>query len=474
MAKHQHIIDKVKFSSKPTTNTVFVQAIQDSIHKGVTNSQKTKYNMFVDDNLFAQIEQNIKHAMAASIEALYTVLGYPETEKRQSPLSLDKYFDSVCSYERIQLGFQVNTRTMSIALTEKKRLSMLDELSHWHKQQKSFTLLQGVILCGSLEFWANTSPWIRFIYHQLRSSVNKCLTNCSKITKNKEEIKLLISNMANSKDEANYIMKDKILQKTIAKETYKCQHKTYIDKEMRTELIIMKNILSNPKKYNLETPIAHIIHREPDFISYGDACLEAGGGYSENLFWWHVEWPDEIKALTIKNLTVTRRCSQTNNLVSINLLEFVVEIINYAAVTLLFKNECSLCQHKFPLLLNWTDNTSAKTWLRKAATRTNKGKALQRLLCSLMINNPVGIKADHIAGSSNILADVISRVYTTSYSKISFNNIFQEFPQMKLWKRFHPSQELLSALYSGLLQGQDQGLCPPDKLGHFVQDSNIS
>ena len=118
---------------------------------------------------------------------------------------------------------------------------------------------------------------------------------------------------------------------------------------MRTELIIIKSILSNPKKYNLETPIAHIIQREPDFIPYGDACLEAGGGYSENLFWWHVEWPDEFKTLTIKNLTVTRRCSQTNNLVSINLLEFVVEIINYAAVTLLFTNDCSLYQHKFPL-----------------------------------------------------------------------------------------------------------------------------
>ena len=105
---------------------------------------------------------------------------------------------------------------------------------------------------------------------------------------------------------------------------------------MRTELNIMKQILSTPKMYNLETPIAHIIKRDPDFTSYGDACLEAGGGYSENLFWWHIEWPDQIKSLTIKNLTVTRRCLQTNNLVSINLLEFVVDIINYAAITLLF------------------------------------------------------------------------------------------------------------------------------------------
>ena len=92
----------------------------------------------------------------------------------------------------------------------------------------------------------------------------------------------------------------------------------------------------------------------------------------------------------------------------------------------------------------------------------------------MMINNPVGIKAEHIAGKSNVLADAISRVYTNSYSNLSFNKIFQEFPQMKLWQRFHPSQELLSRLYSALLQGQDQGLCRINKLGHFAQDNNIS
>ena len=128
--------------------------------------------MFVDDNLFAQTKEFMKHAMAASIEALYMILGYPDIKKRQNPLSLDKYFESVCSYTRIQLGISVNTRTMMIYLTDKKRMAMLDELSHWHKDRKSFTLLQGVILCGSLEFWAITSPWIRFIYHQLRSCVN--------------------------------------------------------------------------------------------------------------------------------------------------------------------------------------------------------------------------------------------------------------------------------------------------------------
>ena len=46
--------------------------------------------MFVDDSLFVQIRDIIKHAMAASIEALYIILSFPDIAKRQDPLSLDK------------------------------------------------------------------------------------------------------------------------------------------------------------------------------------------------------------------------------------------------------------------------------------------------------------------------------------------------------------------------------------------------
>jgi hypothetical protein len=139
--------------------------------------------MFVDDSLFAQTRANIKHAMAASIETLHVILGYPDVDVRQNPLSLDKYFDSSCSYERTQLGITVNTRKLTISLTDKKRTAMLDELSHWHLKRKSFTLLQGVTLCGSLEFWANISPWVRFLYLNLRSAVNRCITSSLKLTK---------------------------------------------------------------------------------------------------------------------------------------------------------------------------------------------------------------------------------------------------------------------------------------------------
>ena len=47
---------------------------------------------------------------------------------------------------------------------------------------------------------------------------------------------------------------------------------------MGNELKMMIDILSHPKTFSLETPIAHVINRDPDFITYGNAYLEVGGG----------------------------------------------------------------------------------------------------------------------------------------------------------------------------------------------------
>ena len=94
LAKYKDIINKVEFSDEPIKNKFYVQVVADVFNQGVEHLEKTKYNMFVDDSLFAQIRELIKHAMASSIEALYIVLGFPDLERRQNALSLDKYFET--------------------------------------------------------------------------------------------------------------------------------------------------------------------------------------------------------------------------------------------------------------------------------------------------------------------------------------------------------------------------------------------
>ena len=70
---------------------------------------------------------------------------------------------------------------------------------------------------------------------------------------------------------------------------------------------------------------------------------------------------------------------------------------------------------------------SVKSWIKEATIKTTKGKTLQRVLCSLMINNPVGLQAEFIPGIDNALADQISRVYSKPNSTIFFRSLTQEF-----------------------------------------------
>jgi hypothetical protein len=56
-----------------------------------------------------------------------------------------------------------------------------------------------------------------------------------------------------------------------------------------------------------ETPIAHIVPREPTATAFGDSSLEGAGGYSIGLkFWWHISFPDEVKRRTLLHKKVTR------------------------------------------------------------------------------------------------------------------------------------------------------------------------
>ena len=75
-----------------------------------------------------------------------------------------------------------------------------------------------------------------------------------------------------------------------------------------------------------------------------------------------------------KNLRVERRCKLSHKLVSINLVEFLTEIISYAVVTVRVLQNKKLCAQPYPILLNWTDNQTSQAWIKKAATRTPKGK----------------------------------------------------------------------------------------------------
>ena len=117
----------------------------------------------------------------------------------------------------------------------------------------------------------------------------------------------------------------------------------------------------------MNIPIAHLIDRHPDYTTFGDACLEACGGFSRHpQFWWHFDFPQEINNLTLKNYTVLTWEKLTDKLVSINILEIDTEIINYSTILVALSVAPTI------FCTNLTDNNTTKSRTRKVAIKSDK------------------------------------------------------------------------------------------------------
>ena len=79
------------------------------------------------------------------------------------------------------------------------------------------------------------------------------------------------------------------------------------------------------------------------------------GVYSVNMgFWWYCEWPEEIK----KHSLMFVRSNEHGQIVSINVLEYVGMLINYAAATRFYRRYPD-ASDPFPKVLFFADNNTA-------------------------------------------------------------------------------------------------------------------
>ena len=63
-----------------------------------------------------------------------------------------------------------------------------------------------------------------------------------------------------------------------------------------------------------------------------------------------------------------------------------------------------------------------------------------------MINNPLGLSTERISTEDNTIADALSRSDLSKDSRKFFASLLTSYPQLRGCARFHPSQELLSAI----------------------------
>ncbi len=139
-------------------------------------------------------------------------------------------------------------------------------------------------------------------------------------------------------------------------------------------------------------------------MTIGDSSFEGTEGFSTTLeFWWHICFSDEQVQRTLQ--------FKTNNdngmLVLINVLEFVMVIINYcAALHVVWTSPVTDDPH--PVILNVTNNSSALSWTLHTCKQSKIGQMLAPFFCSLLIKLPLGINSQWISTIDNKIADNIS------------------------------------------------------------------
>ena len=223
------------------------------------------------------------------------------------------------------------------------------------------------------------------------------------------------------------------------------KYKFRINILMRQEIEFFQEKLLLDTGIIWEAPLAHIIPQTPTASSFCNSSLQGAGGYSiEPVFWWQIDFPQEVKNRTL----LFNPDNKDGKLISINVLEFVTVIINYCASLHVILTS-SITNNPHPVLLNVTNNTSLLSWTSGTCRKSKIGRLLTRFFCLLLINSPLGINSQWISTKANVIANDISCLKKDSHNDNSlmsfdYSSLPQKYPELSHCSFFQLQPELFS------------------------------
>jgi hypothetical protein len=338
---------------------------------------------------------------------------------------------------------------MKVTIPEDKRQALIDDLvNNWGPSsgRRYFTLSEAAELLGVLVSLCRVCPWGIFLFQNLYHAMAQILSSNARRVWNLPEFKKLIEVRDSYSRHPTDSSKYRFFCKKVAKVIYDSRATTSYTLAVREEIAFITKVFTNSETYRWESPIAHLIMRESDFETFQDSCLRGAGGFSPSLrFWWALEWPKEI----VTRAGLPRKDSHR---ISINLLEYAALVIGTAGSVVAWESFPVESRPSHPMILLWTDNTTAKSWTKKiSGLKTPQGRSLARLFAHILMFSDVGIESQHVAGEKNVVADYLSRAKNTNeLSSFSFKQFQMQFPWLTGSRRFLPSKELLCLLISAL------------------------
>ncbi len=315
----------LQFQAPPADSRVFFQSTPDSLNTGVFHLDGSRrsptYDHHVDDNIYGDVEEFVPLGVAASILALYMVLGYPGPRNRDS-VSWNK-FDGFFTHERKMIGYGVNTRDMKLFLLEYKRTQLLGLLTTWLSMH-DFDLMQCAEMLGHLGSATTTCRWARVLFFGLQNLLRVHLVAQYHKAKGYFDRSGGAARITAALEPGLAKRFDSLVAREVASLLWRSKKRFSITPPVRAELQFLHSYLSDSSN-PWEVLIGHVVPRSPTYKSAGDASLTGGGAINDSLgFWFDCRWSARI-------LRGARLNSRHPDYVHINCLEFIVLLLQIAA-----------------------------------------------------------------------------------------------------------------------------------------------
>jgi hypothetical protein len=171
MHRHDLIEKHRKFLNMISLGTLdpapdLVRAIPCLINTGVVDNQGNRVpltgRIYVDDALMLPIsKENMKQVLAALIEAIFVVMGIPNTSVHQCSLAMDKWEKLHVAPIQTMLGLLIDTNRMISSIPDDyiQGVRLLIEPT-WHSHCQRFTVKEVQELTGKLGHLAEGANWV--------------------------------------------------------------------------------------------------------------------------------------------------------------------------------------------------------------------------------------------------------------------------------------------------------------------------
>ncbi len=364
----------------------FVAAAQDSSTSDISNRRR------------------VRTILLHAVDDIFCPLTPSDPPEQREPVSIKKLKEGDCSWGTMKsvLGWIIDTTTLTIRLPE-HRIARLEEiLNSLPLTQRRTSLKKWHTVLGELRSMALALPGARNIFSTMQNALAHKTGGRVALHKGVHD----------------------------ALNDFRWMH---------------SNISARP------TRIAELVPLPPVAQGHHDASgCGAGGiwfpspalvprqGYTNTQpLAWRFKWPQEIvnKLVTDQNPRGTITNSD---------LELAGGLLHLDAITHCF----DICERT---VLSSGDNLSTTFWERKGSTTTNKAPAyLLRLFGMHQRLHRYIPRFDYISGSSNHIADALSRRFDEPWSHCTHSLCSQFLPQATGFQRWIPTKPIVSAVISAL------------------------